>query len=271
MSAGAEAASAGVLDDLNQLFRPEDPLALFTDALFYDWDLGRFLDGRVDSYEQYFNNIGRADGETYGAAAVSAAPTGIGADAFFTARDGLSALGYDFLNFKFPADTSREGDIQHSPSPAQYSSTTTTGFTADHAPTSNAQVQPQQPQEAMATQLSPTTTNYASSSSASPPPLHQQHTQLSAADAHILSIQEAARVAAEEDKRRRNTAASARFRIKKKQRDQAIEKAAKEMAERVEALEKKISTLELENRWLRNLLVEKNNAMVEAERSRRGV
>ncbi|KAF8545140.1 hypothetical protein BDD12DRAFT_636913, partial [Trichophaea hybrida] len=71
-------------------------------------------------------------------------------------------------------------------------------------------------------------------------------------------IQESARIAAEEDKRRRNTAASARFRIKKKQRDQAVEKAAKEMADRVSDLEKKIARLELENRWLRNLFVEKN-------------
>lgn len=113
---------------------------------------------------------------------------------------------------------------------------------------------------------SPTNT-YApsSSSSQSPPP-----TTLSSSDAHILSIQEAARLAAEEDKRRRNTAASARFRIKKKQRDQAIEKAAKEMESKVSDLERKISQLELENRWLRNLLVEKNSAVAEAG-VRRGV
>ena len=78
-----------------------------------------------------------------------------------------------------------------------------------------------------------------------------------AAHAH-LSTAEQARLAAEEDKRRRNTAASARFRIKKKQRDQALERQAKETAERVGELEKKITQLELENRWLRNLLVEKN-------------
>jgi hypothetical protein len=113
---------------------------------------------------------------------------------------------------------------------------------------------------------SPPAYAWASSSSASPPPpiLAPTSQQLSENDAHILSIQEAARAAADEDKRRRNTAASARFRIKKKQRDQAIEKAAKEMADRLESLEKKIATLELENRWLRNLLVEKNNAKIGA-------
>ncbi|KAG5985767.1 hypothetical protein E4U43_005898 [Claviceps pusilla] len=73
-----------------------------------------------------------------------------------------------------------------------------------------------------------------------------------------LNFEETSRVAAEEDKRRRNTAASARFRIKKKQREQALEKSAKEMTEKVTALENRISQLETENKWLKNLLVEKN-------------
>ena len=66
------------------------------------------------------------------------------------------------------------------------------------------------------------------------------------------------RAAAEEDKRRRNTAASARFRVKKKQREQALEKTAKEASDRAEALEQRISQLEMENKWLRNLVVEKS-------------
>lgn len=71
-------------------------------------------------------------------------------------------------------------------------------------------------------------------------------------------FEEPSRVAAEEDKRRRNTAASARFRIKKKQREQALEKSAKEMTDKVTSLENKVSQLETENKWLKNLLVEKN-------------
>ena len=66
------------------------------------------------------------------------------------------------------------------------------------------------------------------------------------------------RAAAEEDKRRRNTAASARFRVKKKQREQALEKTAKEMTDRADALEARITQLEMENKWLRNLVVEKS-------------
>lgn len=73
------------------------------------------------------------------------------------------------------------------------------------------------------------------------------------------SLEASSRAAADEDKRRRNTAASARFRVKKKQREQALEKTAKEMTDRADALEAKIATLELENRWLKNLLVEKTS------------
>ncbi|KAF2184304.1 hypothetical protein K469DRAFT_666714 [Zopfia rhizophila CBS 207.26] len=78
------------------------------------------------------------------------------------------------------------------------------------------------------------------------------------------SIDEAARIAAEEDKRRRNTAASARFRVKKKQREQALEKTAKEMSERVSVLETRIQQLETENTWLKGLITEKNGGKTPA-------
>lgn len=71
-------------------------------------------------------------------------------------------------------------------------------------------------------------------------------------------LEEQSRLAAEEDKRRRNTAASARFRIKKKQKEQQLEKTAREMTDRVQVLEQRIQTLEMENKWLKNLIVEKN-------------
>jgi hypothetical protein len=74
----------------------------------------------------------------------------------------------------------------------------------------------------------------------------------------IQHLDEHARVAAEEDKRRRNTAASARFRVKKKQREQALEKTAKDMSDRVQQLEARIGQLETENTWLKSLITEKN-------------
>lgn len=67
---------------------------------------------------------------------------------------------------------------------------------------------------------------------------------------------EDARTIEEEDKRRRNTAASARFRIKKKQREEALEKAAKQMADKIAAFEKRIKELEMENKWLQKLVME---------------
>ncbi|KAK4701893.1 hypothetical protein P7C70_g4340, partial [Phenoliferia sp. Uapishka_3] len=62
-------------------------------------------------------------------------------------------------------------------------------------------------------------------------------------------------VAVEEDKRRRNTAASARFRIKKKQREAALESTAKELRDKVASLEREVDTLRTENGWLRGLVV----------------
>ncbi|KAI0843602.1 hypothetical protein F5Y06DRAFT_255345 [Hypoxylon sp. FL0890] len=82
-----------------------------------------------------------------------------------------------------------------------------------------------------------------------------------------LSFEEQSRLAAEEDKRRRNTAASARFRIKKKAREQALEKREKELSEKVGSLEGRIQTLETENKWLRELVMEKtggNETLVSA-------
>jgi hypothetical protein len=78
-------------------------------------------------------------------------------------------------------------------------------------------------------------------------------------DSQCGGFEDESRNAAEEDKRRRNTAASARFRVKKKQREQALEKSAKEMSDKVSALENRINQLQTENKWLKNLIVEKND------------
>ncbi|KAM0815164.1 hypothetical protein AB5N19_00958 [Seiridium cardinale] len=75
-----------------------------------------------------------------------------------------------------------------------------------------------------------------------------------------ISFEDQSRVAAEEDKRRRNTAASARFRIKKKAREQALEKREKELNDEVTQLKNRITHLETENKWLRGLVMEKTGA-----------
>jgi Skp family chaperone for outer membrane proteins len=68
--------------------------------------------------------------------------------------------------------------------------------------------------------------------------------------------------AIEEDKRRRNTAASARFRMKKKEREAELERRSKEMNDRCSELQKRIGVLETENRWLRELITERSKNRV---------
>jgi len=58
-----------------------------------------------------------------------------------------------------------------------------------------------------------------------------------------------------EDKRRRNTAASARFRMKKKEREAALEKKSKDLEGRVNELERECEGLRRENGWLKGLVV----------------
>ncbi|RDA85340.1 hypothetical protein CP532_1264 [Ophiocordyceps camponoti-leonardi (nom. inval.)] len=106
---------------------------------------------------------------------------------------------------------------------------------------------------------------HAPASTAQPPAQFQQGGDERKADgmSQPLNVEDGSRQAAEVDKRRRNTAASARFRIKKKQREQALEKSAKEMTEKISTLESKVVQLETENKWLKNLLVEKNEGYEE--------
>ncbi|KAJ5712804.1 hypothetical protein N7493_009272 [Penicillium malachiteum] len=85
------------------------------------------------------------------------------------------------------------------------------------------------------------------------------------------SAEEAARFVAEEDKRRRNTAASARFRVKKKMREQALERTVKETNDKNDALEARVSQLELENHWLRGLIMEKNGNEESDEQSEKAI
>ncbi|KAM0715316.1 hypothetical protein Q7P37_008814 [Cladosporium fusiforme] len=78
--------------------------------------------------------------------------------------------------------------------------------------------------------------------------------------APVADLEEQSRFAAEEDKRRRNTAASARFRVKKKQREAELEKKSKEMTDKLTSLENKVHQLEMENKWLKGLITEKSDA-----------
>ncbi|KAL1302629.1 hypothetical protein AAFC00_003000 [Neodothiora populina] len=99
---------------------------------------------------------------------------------------------------------------------------------------------------------------------AASPVTGEKRKSTAASIASPADFEEHSRHAAEEDKRRRNTAASARFRVKKKQREQALEKSAKEMSDKVQFLEARVGQLEMENKWLKGLITEKNLKVVDA-------
>ncbi|KAJ3861801.1 hypothetical protein EV359DRAFT_66173 [Lentinula novae-zelandiae] len=62
-----------------------------------------------------------------------------------------------------------------------------------------------------------------------------------------------------EDKRRRNTAASARFRIKKKQRNLNLERTVSDLTGRADELEKEAADLRRENGWLKEIVMLKGS------------
>lgn len=71
--------------------------------------------------------------------------------------------------------------------------------------------------------------------------------------------------ASEADKRRRNTAASARFRNKKKVKEKQMEGRISDLNQTVKQFENRIQQLELENRVLRTLIIEKGTERSDQE------
>lgn len=67
------------------------------------------------------------------------------------------------------------------------------------------------------------------------------------------------------DKRRRNTAASARFRIKKKMKEKQMEDKIQNLNEVIKSFESKTQQLEMENKLLKNLIIEKGSQKSEYE------
>lgn len=72
---------------------------------------------------------------------------------------------------------------------------------------------------------------------------------------------EAERIAIAEEKRRRNTAASARFRIKKKQRTTNLERSVSDLTGRAEDLEREAADLRRENGWLKEIVMLKGSRL----------
>lgn len=99
---------------------------------------------------------------------------------------------------------------------------------------------------------------------------HQQD-----APVQMLALQ-AEETPVESDKRRRNTQALARFRHKKKMKEQQLEASVKQLGDQARELETKVQQLEMENELLRNLITDRNSRRDEEvvegmrERARRG-
>ena len=134
-----------------------------------------------------------------------------------------SGPGYQFSEFQTFPHSLAESPASIAPSP-------TNGLQGPYPPQANLFVQPGDKRKASTANLAP-----------------------------VADLEVQSRFAAEEDKRRRNTAASARFRVKKKQREAALEKQSKEMTDKVTALENRINQLEMENKWLKGLITEKSD------------
>jgi hypothetical protein len=122
-------------------------------------------------------------------------------------------------------------------------------------PNYNTPIQPAPPANAFTVNPQPPSSVTSAATSPQTQPVKKRKAD---APSPAVSTEEQSRLAAEEDKRRRNTAASARFRVKKKQREAALERTVKEVNDKNAQLQSKITQLEMENKWLKNLIVEKN-------------
>ncbi|MCJ1485677.1 hypothetical protein MMC06_005852 [Schaereria dolodes] len=217
-------------------FNLEDDLAIFTNAEFFDFDLGENIDQSPVNYDPAQEERARREN---------------------AAAKGHSGKGLDFVNtdFQYPDLTTFDAATTLTPQPLQttYASvplTSASDFTSPTSPfNTTTQLPLNQPTHSRKGSINPLSPSLPSPSITTTPN-----------NTHSLppTLEASSRFAAEEDKRRRNTAASARFRVKKKQREQALERTAKEASDRAEALEARIAQLEMENKWLRGLVVMRN-------------
>ncbi|KAJ5095257.1 hypothetical protein N7532_007548 [Penicillium argentinense] len=234
------------LQQQQQTFNQDEELALFTNTEFFDFD--KFTDLSLPTFDSMDDKtgLGETDQSTQNA------------DMKFLEflNDGLN--GMTEYQPEFSGVNSQQLPVQNQ----QFSVPAVPAANPAPAPAPALAAAP-----VAAPQVAPTPAPSAVSPSTSAAGPKRKHTQKSTQ----ASAEEAARNAAEEDKRRRNTAASARFRVKKKMREQALEKSLKETNDKNDALEARVSQLELENHWLRGLIMEKNGTEERNEQSEKAI
>ncbi|KAI9004695.1 hypothetical protein BC832DRAFT_58346 [Gaertneriomyces semiglobifer] len=122
-----------------------------------------------------------------------------------------------------------------------------------------ASVQPTAPTAASAVNISPEQISQLLSVLQTPPITDTPATIATSGATEVAAAGQPRQKSDEElDKRRRNTAASARFRAKKKMREQQLEQTAKEMTDRCSVLERRVKEYEMELKWLRQLVTDRD-------------
>ncbi|CCO32953.1 Regulatory protein cys-3 [Rhizoctonia solani AG-1 IB] len=145
---------------------------------------------------------------------------------------------------------------------AQYHALVARGAGTYSLPSPNAQLTqaPEAPSSSASTsQVSPTRGRSTSSAGRSPGRSQPGGSAVSEEEVQAIT----------EDKRRRNTAASARFRVKKKQRTMELERAVVELEGRADELEKEAVELRRENGWLKEMVILKGRKAMETAQAGR--
>ncbi|KZT06273.1 uncharacterized protein LAESUDRAFT_726100 [Laetiporus sulphureus 93-53] len=138
---------------------------------------------------------------------------------------------------------------------------------AHHVPFMQPPVPPQQPSQFSSemlslftqTQAQPQSPSSAQESSQPSPEASDNTPKSPSPEEREMTEAELAAIA--EDKRRRNTAASARFRIKKKQWTLNLERTITDLSTRVQELETEAAELRRENGWLKEIVMLKSKRM----------
>ncbi|KAL1641170.1 hypothetical protein SLS58_006278 [Diplodia intermedia] len=215
-------------------FPLDDDLSLFTNTEFFDFDLGTSLPdvsqaAPLDKFDPHAEERAQRRNASI-ASSYGAAPAQQQQQQPKQNMDFNFTGEFQSLDFSFPVGGLSDPSFQHQPNP----------YPVQH-------------------QSGTSTSSPISATSPTAAGGKRKLDGLTPQGAQNISIEDVSRFAAEEDKRRRNTAASARFRIKKKQREQQLEKTAKEMTDKVSSLESRVAQLEMENKWLKGLITEKND------------
>lgn len=255
---------------INQRSPHDDDLAIFSNTQFFDFDIGcstditASVDNMLMQQEQQLQSkaLSSVQSSSSSSSNMANGPVNeyfdpqLNMQQYSLAND-LLLTDPTFMGKSFPAKTPHNAHTQPRlsglrGSPALNSMINTTLSTRSSSPLA----------EFSAPANFTTSSSSGSSTPATPVARRRKSSETSDVrdDDEADGLDETQRALAEEDKRRRNTAASARFRIKKKMREQQMERTTKDLQDKVQLLESKIVQLEMENKWLKNLVVEKNDA-----------